>query len=159
MSAYLLGVVGTVLFASMLILIMPDGKTSSVVKASVRLACLVVIVSPILIFFQTGRLFDLNFTNVSIETDADFIEYCSKINVEQAEKSLKKCLEDEFDINCDVVLIWKPTQVYEDKYEILKIRIVKAEIYGDFANMQATKVQEYVKKNFFCEVEIKNAKH
>ena len=66
MSAYLLSVVGTVLFSAILTMVTPEGKTSVIIKAATRLACLVVILFPILNFFQTGRLFEINFASSGI---------------------------------------------------------------------------------------------
>ena len=156
MNTYLLGVIGTVLFSAVLTLITPDGKTGGIVKASARLACLVAIISPVLIFFQSGRLSDLNFTNSIIEMDESFIEYCSKINVEQTEKELEKCIEEEFGLPCEVSLLWQSVCETEDKYQIFKVKIIKVEIYATMESAQAVAVKDFVEKKFSCETEIKN---
>ena len=54
MNAYVLSVIGTVLISAVLTAIIPEGKTSKVIKGIARLACVLVIVTPIVQFFVKG---------------------------------------------------------------------------------------------------------
>ena len=154
MSEYLLGVIGTVLFSAILTMITPEGKTAVIIKAVTRLACLVVILLPILNFFQTGRLFEINFANSGIRSDMKFIEYCSKINVENAEKLLKEEIEKEFELPCEVTLFWEEVKEREKGYEVFKIRILKAEIIGMFDEKTAEMIETFIQKEYSCEAEV-----
>ena len=46
MSGYLLGVIGMVLFCAVLTVVIPHGKTSKMVHAISRIACVVAILAP-----------------------------------------------------------------------------------------------------------------
>ena len=154
MSAYLLSVVGTVLFSAILTMVTPEGKTSVIIKAATRLACLVVILFPILNFFQTGRLFEINFASSGIRSDVKFIEYCSKINVENAENLLKEEIEKEFEFPCEVRLLWEEVKESENGYEFFKIKIIKAEIVGEFDESTAEKIKAFIQKVYSCDAEV-----
>ena len=47
LSGYLLCIIGTTLVSSILLAILPEGKSSSMVKGMAKLVCIVSIVSPI----------------------------------------------------------------------------------------------------------------
>ena len=76
--------------------------------------------------------------------DESFIEYCSKINVEQTEKELEKCIEEEFGLPCEVSLLWQSVCETEDKYQIFKVKIIKVEIYATMECAQAVAVKDFV---------------
>ena len=50
MNEYVLSVIGTVLIASVLTAILPEGKTSGIIKGITRLVCVVAIVAPVVSF-------------------------------------------------------------------------------------------------------------
>ena len=54
MSAYLLSIIGIVLLAAVLSAVLPGGKTGKFIKGMTKLACLAVILSPVLNFFRGG---------------------------------------------------------------------------------------------------------
>ena len=81
MSVYVLSVIGTVLLCSILTSILPTGKTNSVIKGIAKLVCVISIVMPVLIFFQSGKwsmnqnIFQKEFAESIIKTDEAFIQY------------------------------------------------------------------------------------
>lgn len=107
MNGYVLIVLGVVLVSTVTTAILPDGKTSVFVKSISRLACVFVVVSPVFTFFQKGINRENIFEETVINTDGAYIDYCSKISVENAEKVLKNTIEQEFDVVCDVCLVWR----------------------------------------------------
>ncbi len=117
MSGYLLTVIGTVLLCAVLTAIAPEGKTSSVIKGTARLVCILAIVFPVLQFFETGSLnvfTDKNrqefFSNDVIEADEKFIQYYSEMRVRQTEIALEKELFLKYSISTDVTLDWNATK-------------------------------------------------
>ena len=113
MSGYLLCVIGTVLLASLITAIAPEGKTSSSVKGVAKLVCLLAIISPVLRFLQTGSLdvfIDKNgqeiFSQEGIEAEETFIQYYSELRVQNAESSMKKELLERYALVCEVVFDW-----------------------------------------------------
>ena len=87
MSGYLLSVVGIVLFTSILLAIVPTGKTSEIVKAIARLACVVTILAPIVQFFVSDGEFGTFFVESSIQTESTFIQYSSRQEWKKSKKS------------------------------------------------------------------------
>ena len=108
MSAYVLSVIGIILISAILTAILPSGKTSTVVKSVTRLACVISIVMPVLIFFQSGEwsvgqtFFQEDFAETVIQTDEAFIQYYSEKRVLETENTLEEELYKEFQIKTDV---------------------------------------------------------
>ena len=153
MSGYLLSVVGIVLFASVLLAIVPTGKTSEIVKAVARLACVITILAPIVQFFVGGGDFGRFFVESSIQTETNFIQYCSKTRVEEAEEILKEQLEDEFGIEVEVDCIWHIEQTQEGIYEGQEIRVEKVfvkTITEQTSDWKKT-VEAFILKKYGCE--------
>lgn len=126
MSTYLLSIVGIVLIGGILSAIMPEGKTAAVIKGTAKLCCLIVILSPVLKFFETlkkGGDFSIFSSQTVIQTDASFIDYCSKERIERAETLLKERIEEKFSVEISVRLIWK----YEKTEEISRSEEIKIE--------------------------------
>ncbi len=153
MSDYLLCVVGIVLFASVLLAIVPSGKTSEMVKAIARLACVITILAPIVQFFVGGGDFGTFFVESSIQTESDFIQYCSKTRVEEAEALLEEKLEDEFGVQVDVDCIWHIEKTQEGMYEGQEIRIEKVfvkTITEQSSDWKQT-IEAFILKEYGCE--------
>ena len=151
MNGYLLSVIGTILIAALLTAIAPDGKTSGLIKAIAKSACLLAIVAPIPSYLNSGNLDEKNadsqtiFSQTVIETDEDFIKYYSEMRIRATEQALEAELKDKFFIETSVELEW----VYQsDEIKITKI-IVKTE-NGE----ENTVMWEYLTKNYCSEVMI-----
>lgn len=153
MSGYLLSVVGIVLFTSVLLAIVPTGKTSEIVKAIARLACVVTILAPIVQFFVSDGEFGTFFVESSIQTESTFIQYSSKTRVEEVEKILQKKLEDEFGVPIDVDCIWRIEQTQEGMYEGQNIRIEKVFVKTTTEQSIEWKqtLEAFIQKEYGCE--------
>lgn len=153
MSGYLLSVVGIVLFASVLLAIVPTGKTSEIVKAVARLACVITILAPIVQFFVSGGDFGTFFVESSIQTESDFIQYCSKTRVEEAEEILQKKLEDKFGVQVDVDCLWHIEETQAGMYEGQEIRIEKVFVktMTEQSNDWKQTVETFIQKEYGCE--------
>ena len=112
MNGYLLSVIGTILLSAILTAIVPEGKTSATIKGIAKLACLLVIISPILKYLQTGDTessdenSEIFFSETVIRTDEDFIKYYSEMRIRFTEEDIETELAEEFSVACDVTLEW-----------------------------------------------------
>ena len=157
MSEYLLGIIGTVLISAVLTAILPSGKTSSMIKSVARLACLVVVLSPLVAFFKEGESIGNNFLKIGIQTDKNFIEYCSKISVENAEKSIEEHLVERYGKNFEVSLVWEEIKTDEGVYEVERIKITKAFLSpasGEVTQKEEEEIQNYLLENFNLSSEV-----
>lgn len=157
MSGYLLGVIGTVLFSAVLTAIIPNGKTASIIKSVARLACLVAVLSPLLSFLKNGEMFGENFTKTGIQTDTNFIEYCSKISIENAENSLEEHLQKRYGKQFKLTLLWEEVKKEEGAYEVERIKITKAivsPLSGTISKEERIDIEKYLMENFDCPSEV-----
>ena len=169
MSGYLLSIVGTVLLYAILTAIIPDGKTSAMIKNVAKLACLLVIVSPLLGIFQSfsrgkdsggknkGNVFDENresfFLETVIQTDEDFIKYYCNMRIENAETALERELENEYALCGNVELSWR----YEGNNELfeadkMKITNIYIQTKKEMSEEEKKIVWDYLTKNYCSEV-------
>lgn len=149
MNGYLLSVIGTVLLAAVLTAIAPEGKTSSIIKAVTKSACLLAIVAPIPAYLNSERSDEknentqTNFLQTVIETDEDFIKYYCEMRVRATAQAIEAELKEKFSVQTSVTLNW---QYESDEIKIVRI-IVKTENGED-----KTAMWEYLTKNYCSEV-------
>ncbi len=149
MNGYLLSVIGTVLLCSLLTAIAPEGKTSTVIKGVTRLACILVIIAPVLQFFKTGSfkgLFDEKGDNIFAENvirvDEEFINYYSEKRVRQTELALEKELSEKYSVTVEVTVDWSTEkETFGGGYEAENIRVDRIRI------LLRTQTQEEVIEN------------
>ena len=156
MSEYLLGVVGIVLFSAVLTAILPAGKTEAVVKWVAKLACLATILTPLLSFFGGEGTFEVFFEKSVIQTDGNYIQYCSEISIENAEKSLQEHLSEKYGKEFTVALFWKEVEVDEGRYKVEKIKIEKVVVYAKerLSEEEKTEICEYLMTSYACLAEV-----
>ena len=160
MSGYLLTVMGTVLLSSILTAIVPDGKTSGLIKSVARLACVVAIVAPILRFFQTGSVETLMqnskvfFLETGIESEGGFIQYYSERRVRESESLLKKELESLFTEVKSVTITWSLDEEVFSGTTMKNIKILQIYVQlNEQSNEEAIEdMWEYLTKNYCSEV-------
>ena len=159
MNEYLLGVIGTILICALLTAILPQGKTSGVIKAITRMACVLAIVAPILKYLQTGSLHsninvEGNFTETVIETDETYIKYYSEMRIRETEKALENELAERYAVSVEVHLIWDTVMEYAEKYsaESIQIKRIEIERISEISEEKAAKMYEYLTKNYCSEV-------
>ena len=161
MSAYVLSVIGVILISAILTVILPSGKTNSLIKCVARLACVLVIVMPLLIYFQSGTwsngitFFGDEFQETVIHTDAGFIQYYSEMRVRETERSLKEELLEEFYVKAEVRLSWEmESAMIGSYYTQEKIKITRIQVINE--EKQAEEVERamwvYLTENYCSEV-------
>ena len=152
MNEYLLSVIGTVLFSAILLAILPEGKTTDLIKGMARLACLVAILAPVAQFFVEGGDFNAIFQEKSIETQASFIEYCSDKHIKEAENLLENELKARYAFVESVALQCVQETGDEKGYQVQIVRVeyVKIFIRTAISFEQETAIKECLEKEFGC---------
>ena len=144
------------LFSALLTAVLPQGKTSELIKSISRLACLVAILSPILYFFAGGELFGNFFEKTVIQTDDDYIRYCSEIRIENAENSLENDLMEQFALSSDVSIQWSYSEEERGVYSVEQIKIDKIFVYIEesVADSLETQLEHYIMTSYQCPTEV-----
>ena len=146
-DAYLLSVIGTILLGAFLTAILPEGKTSLIVRAMTRLVCLLVIISPVLNFLNAEKAQDeKNFTKSVIQTDEAFIQYYSELRIQNAESAIATELADVFQTPCSVTIRWA-LELGE-----IKVQEIILTVEEDCEEEVKARMCEYVMKNYCSEV-------
>ena len=158
MSEYLLSVIGIVLFSSVLIAVLPSGKTGEMIRGIARIACVITILSPVVHFFVDAGKLDGFFREKGIETEEAFIEYCSKERIEEAEELLKKELSEKYDGVDRVKLQWKNEEIYYGGYTAGGVKIEKIFVYlnKEMTNNTHEEMIEYLFSQYGCEGQVVN---
>ena len=162
MSGYLLSIIGTILIATFITAILPEGKTSGIIKSMTRLACILAIVSPVLNFFRSGSLsFGKNeksesiFTDTVIEGAETFINYYSEMRVEETEKAIAQEILEKYQLETEIDLLWeRQTEAVDEKYVSDAIRITEIRVKTmDRQDEEVLRnMWEYLTKNYCSEV-------
>lgn len=164
MNGYLLSIVGTVLLSSVLTAIIPSGRTSAVIKGVAKLACVLIIVSPVLKFFQSGSFPDFStgisatdFTQTVIWTDESFIEYYSELRISQAQETLEKELLDVYQVETEVSFVWEKEKEQVGKYyerENIRITCICVKFLGNYSEEKKTEIAQKIREEYGSEVKI-----
>lgn len=157
MNGYLLSVIGTILISAFVTAITPDGKTSVVVKAVTRLACILVIIAPILRFLQAERSTQNAenrqeiFAESVIQTDSSFIQYYQEKRIELTAQALEEELLDEFAVDGNVQIEWRKTPT-DDGEQGIEITRICVRLENSIAERERERMCEYLTKNYCSEV-------
>ena len=164
MSAYLLSVVGTVLFSAILTAILPEGRSLGMVKSMAKLACTLTIISPIFSFFNTGLssfFVEENsytiFSESVIQAEKTFIEYYSELRTQETEALLEKVLFEKYAIQTEVTLVCENlTERVDGFYEVDKMKVVGiiVKLKQETKEEVLRNIWEYLTENYCSEVVI-----
>ena len=148
--------------SAILTAILPEGKTSGLIKTITRLACILAIVSPVLRFFNAGELSfggiensERIFSQSVIEGEERFIEYYSEMRIRETETALQAELSEKYDLATEVTLICeKQMETVDGKYASNKIKIKEIRVkLNERSNEEVLqKMWEYLTKNYCSEV-------
>ena len=161
MKEYLLSIIGIVLISSILLAIMPDGKTASVIKGTTKLSCLLVIISPIIGYFDSNIRNSNNaekagnfFQETVIDEDESFIQYYSEKRIYLAEIALEEELFEHFQVNTKVTLCWEILDFQMDAYSGNNIKVCSIAVNSKdgMEDSMKKKVCEYLENKYCSEV-------
>ena len=163
MNGYVLTVMGTVLLSAILTILVPEGKTAGIIKGVTKLACLIVIVSPIPQFLKNERFFDVIrgesvengdvfFEENGITADKSFIEYYCELRIRETQGALQQEILHKFNLGVTVKIAWE----FDDSVDVNGIKITKITIKTeeDASQDMKNKIGEYVRKTYCSEVQI-----
>ena len=150
MSEYLLSIVGIVFLSAIVNAILPEGKTSGMVKSVLKLLCVLVILTPFAKIVQKGGAGIENYFSQSvIKIDENFIEYCSEKAISAAQTKIEEEIFQEFGQQSSVKLDWRYSQV-ETQGGMMEI----VYIYVQSSEENQAEIQEYLCKKYGCKVEM-----
>ena len=158
MSEYLLSVISIVLFSSVLIAVLPSGKTGEMIRGIARIACVITILSPVVQFFVDPGKLDGFFREKRIETETTFIEYCSKERIGEAEELLKKELSEKYEGIEAVNFEWMNEAIDYGGYTADGVKIEKIFVYlnKEIDDAVCRAMIEYLFNQYGCEGQVIN---
>ena len=153
MKEYLLAVTGIVLFSSIVIAILPNGKMNEMMKSIARMACVLCIVSPLVDFFVGNKNIPSIFEESGIEMQSEFIEYCSNERVMETEELLVSELKNIAPMMDSLKIIWTTETIHHSTYQGSIIKIDKIIIYmaGENSDSFDEKIRSYMRENYGVE--------
>lgn len=156
MNEYLLSVIGVVLFSSVLLAILPSGKTSELIKAIARIGCLVTILAPIVQFFVAGKEFEGIFDESSIQTQTAFIQYCSEERIQEAEILLTNELQDKYsEINSIDLICGEAEDMLGNVIEMrLRVEKVVVRVKLGTTMERQNEILDYIYHTYGCKGEV-----
>lgn len=154
MNGYLLSVIATILLSAILTAITPKGKTSTVIKGITKLACLLVIISPIFQYIGAGNAFSQknsskNLAQSVIRTDESFISYYSEMRISLAEAQLEEEIENTFGVVTETEFSYEQTG---ENIKITKITVKMSDENDESVVVNKEKIVEYLTENYGVEV-------
>ncbi len=161
MNGYVLTVVGTVLISSILTMLIPEGKCSAMIKGVTKLACLIVLLSPIPKLLGDETFFDVFrgententdafFRDSGLNADEPFIKYYCELRIRETQTAVEREIVDKFGVQSTVKLDWNflgETDV--DKLQITKITIQLQQAVSEEVQR---KMCTYLTENYCSEV-------
>ena len=126
MSEYLMKIMGIVLISVLLTNLLPTGKTSVLIKNTLRLCTYLCILTPAFDFFISlngksqpafQEIFTDYFSETVIPTDESYIMYCSEKSIENAENCIEKTVFERYGERVEISLQAILTQSFEIKIE------------------------------------------
>lgn len=159
MSEYLLSIIGIVFISGIVSSILPEGKTASAVRATAKLCCLLVILTPVAEFALKGggkeKIFSDFLDENVIQTDETFINYCSRKRIEETQTYLKEKLQREYGVELDVELVWEYAVQEMEHYSAEEIRVLEILLYS-LEEVDEIQKQEMIDKlKTDCGVEVR----
>ncbi|MBQ8429175.1 MAG: hypothetical protein IJX30_03655 [Clostridia bacterium] len=160
MKGYVLSIVATVLLSAIVTAVLPEGKTSTTIKGIAKGLCVLIIISPILSFFQRkiGLLSvtnntQTNFLETGIQTDGEFIQYFSNERVLIAQTQLENELQERYNLPLTVQFIWEwRKQSGKDAYEEIYISQIHVQGAKNETESVRKEILEYLTQNYCEEV-------
>lgn len=163
MKAYVLSVIGAILISAVLSCVIPEGKTASIIRGIIKMACVAIIVAPILTFFHSGKIPDFMygdfqeiFTQSGIQSDAAFIQYYSETHIAETQKLLENELNEKYGLKTEVELEWTWMEREDDKLQSdgIYIQLIRVRGMENQDEKIKNEVKEYLSKNYCSEVQI-----
>lgn len=151
MKEWILSVSGMILLTTVFSLIIPSGKTASIMKTVFSVLCVFVFIKPVFYLYNQKNEISIDFSNnVEFNLNENYLNYILDLKKEESSKICNKILsqnglvakdlyiniavKDEFDYNLDNITVYLDDSVIKDKNEHInnkeKARSSIAEYFG-----------------------------
>ena len=122
MKEWVLCLTGVIILTTIFYLIMPSGKTNSLIKGIFSLVCILVLVQPILSLKNND--YDIfNFAEIELNLDDDYLSYVNTKNVENIEKTCQKLLKNQCLYSDTIDVEFVEVKDYEYKLKGIQIKL------------------------------------
>ena len=161
MKEYLIRIVGITLICSILTMIIPKGKNFNVICGAMKIICLLVIVAPVLLFFQNkdnrklDKIYQEIFSDSVIQVDEEFINYYSESTIDYLEKQVEKEILEMYNHVVWVSVDWEyAVDKYQEIYPDVKVKITQMHVKAEDGLKEEEKkvLSEFLMKNYCSEV-------
>lgn len=153
MKAYVLSIAGVVLLSAVLSIVVPSGKMGKFIKGGMKLAVLLVLVSPFVTFFIKGEFPIFSDDTDKIVVDAGYLSASRSLMARSDERQIDALLREEFGVEGQTTVFYSEEDVAARKKITVKIRDFG--IYGEDEHINImSKIEERLQKVYACEVEV-----
>lgn len=161
LKEYLIGVVGIVLICGIISCILPNGKNAKIIQGILKLCCLSAVISPMLYLFQDeskiikNEIYQDFFSNSVIQTDMQFIQYYSELNVLHIEQLLSDEILEKYNVAVKVSIDWEYVSNNENVTyfdSTIKINKIYLQTQNVISNEIRSAMSEYITNNYCSEV-------
>ena len=122
MKEWVLCLTGVIFLTTIFYLIMPSGKTNSLIKGIFSLVCILILVQPILSLKNND--YDIfNFAEIELNLDDDYLSYVNSKNVENIERACQKLLKNQSLYSDTINVEFVEVKDYEYKLERVQIKL------------------------------------
>ncbi|MDE6059394.1 MAG: stage III sporulation protein AF [Clostridia bacterium] len=150
MKEYVLAIAGVVLLSAVVSIIAPSGKMGKFIKGAMRLAILVVLISPFAKWIGGG---ELSFSTAKIGEDGAYLSFCAERLSEEDEKEIESFLKDEFDVGAEVQVKRKTDAKFS--YQKISVKIFDFGIIGQDEHIDTmSRIQETLQAKYGCLTEV-----
>ncbi len=150
MKTYILAIAGIVLLSAVVSVIAPSGKMGKFIKGAMRLAILVVLISPFANWIGGKQL---SIPTASVGEDSNYLQYCAKRLSEEDEKAIEKFLQQEFSVIAEVEVTRTPDSNF--KREKISAKISDFGIIGQDEHIDMIhRIQETLQTKYGCPTEV-----
>ena len=137
MKEWILCLTGVIILTTIFYLIMPSGKTNTLIKGVFSLICILVLVQPIT-SLKNGKLGELTFKEVEINLDNEYLSFVYSKKLENIEKDCQNILKKEGLYTENVLVEFEENQFLE--YKIIEIKINLKELVIEDENEHINKI-------------------
>ena len=137
MKEWILCLTGVIILTTIFYLIMPSGKTNTLIKGVFSLICILVLVQPIA-SLKNGKLGELTFKEVEINLDNEYLSFVYSKKLENIEKDCQNILKKEGLYTENVLVEFEENQFLE--YKIIEIKINLKELVIEDENEHINKI-------------------
>ena len=134
MQSYILSIITSILLVSVCSIILPEGKMGKYIKSIFSLVIIIVMVNPLLNFFNTNNFTELSLNNsVEYYNDENYLDYVFNKRIENTTKNVENVLfQQKIDSSVEII------------YEILDYDIVVKKVNVILQNDSISKEDEHI---------------